>query len=114
MSILDILKRKNNKDIEMRDDDISIRNIKEQNKYIKSPEYKRILKDIEELKERREKRHIREKERMNNYNKNRYKLEREINNLTHIEGNITSNYFPIRVDRIPKITQDGQIINSNK
>ena len=114
MPILDIFKMKNNKDIEMHDDGISIRNIKEQNKYVKSSEYKRILKDLEELKERREKRHIREKERMNNYNKNRYKLERKINNLTHIEGDITSNYFPIRVDRIPKITQDGQIIKSNK
>ena len=111
MPIIDILKRKNNKDIEMHNDGISIRNIKEQNKYVKSPEYKRILKDLEELKERREKRHIREKKRMNNYNKNRYKLERKIYDLTTIE---TTNYFQIKVDRIHKITQDGKIIEFNK
>ena len=112
--MLDIFKREKNEDIEILDDGISIRNIKEQNKYIRSTEYKKILKDLEELKERREKRYIREKERMLNYNKYRYKLESKINDLTHIEGDITSNYFPIRVDRIPKITKDGQIIKYNK
>jgi len=95
-------------------DGISIRTIKEQNKYVKSAEYKKILKDLEELKVCKEKRHIREKVRMLNYNKYRHKLERKINSLTYIEGDITSNYFPIKVDRIPKITKDGQIINSKK
>jgi len=96
------------------EDGIGIRKLKEQNEYVKSPEYQRILKELEELKERKEKRPIREKERMRIYNKNRYKIERKINNLTHIGGDITSNYFPIRLDRIPKLTKDGQIINPKK
>ena len=112
MRVLEFFKNNDNRIFD--EDGIGIRNMKEQNEYVISPEYQRILKELEELKERKEKRPIREKERMRIYNKNRYKIERKINNLTYIEGNITSNYFPIKLDRIPKITQDGKIIKSNK
>ena len=97
------------KNIKSYDDGISIRTLKEQQEYIKSFEYQQILKDLKEL---NEKRNRGRKGYMKIYNARRYKLERKIRDLTFIDGDVSTNFQPIRNDSIPKITltSTGKII----
>lgn len=97
------------KNMKFYDDGISIRTLKEQQEYTKSPKYQKILNDLRELNEKRK--HGR-KEYMKKYNTQRYKLERKIRDLIFINGDISTNFKPIKNDGIPKITltSTGKII----
>jgi len=49
---------------------------------------------------------------MKKYNTRRYKIEQKIRDLTFIDGDVSTNFQPIRNDSIPKIilTSTGKII----
>ena len=97
------------KNIKFYDDGISIRTLKEQQEYIKSPKYQIILNDLKELNEKRKRGR---KEYMKKYNASRYKIEQKIKDLTFIDGDVSTNFQPIRSNSIPKITltSTGKII----
>ena len=80
MSILELLR---NEKLEDREDGVSIRNLKEQNNYLKSTEYQRLLNDLEELKAKRETREQRRKQSVRIYNSRRYKLEKTLYELKY-------------------------------
>ncbi|MFX0136098.1 MAG: hypothetical protein ACFFDN_20830 [Candidatus Hodarchaeota archaeon] len=92
-----------------REDGISIRDLEEQKEYSKSLKYKLIINDLKELNEKRK---CGRKGYMKKYNACRYKLEQKIRGLTFLDGDISSNFQPIRNDCIPKIilTSKGKII----
>ncbi|NVM55368.1 MAG: hypothetical protein HWN66_16800 [Candidatus Helarchaeota archaeon] len=93
------------KNIKFYNDGISIRTLKEHQEYTKSPKYQKILMDLKELSEKR-------KRGRKEYNARRYKLEQNIRDLTFIDGDLSTNFQPIRNDSIPKITltSTGKII----
>ena len=87
---------------------VSIRTLKEQNKYLKSSEYQKVLADLEYLKHRRETKNIRIKEYSRKHNKKRYKLDKEIYKSRCKK--IVEELIFDGIDRIPKITIEGKII----
>jgi len=97
----------------VRADSMSLRTLKEQKEYIKSFEYQEALNYLEnkDVQIKREKR----KEQIKKCNSERYRLEKKIREFTFIEGDISSDFQPIKNDRIPKIilTKLGKIIFKN-
>jgi len=91
-----------------RGDGISIRTFKEQDEYIKSQDYQKVIADLEELKNRRETKRERALKRMKDYNKERYRLEKTIRKNTMYRR---SKYIK---SNIPKITLSGKIIHPEK
>ena len=98
-----------------REDGISVRNLKEQEEYIKSPEYQEILNYLENKDNHTQIKREKKKRYMKKYNYERYRLENKIRELTSIEGDISSGFQPIKNDSIPKIilTKLGKIIFKN-
>ena len=91
-----------------RDDGVSIRTFKEQKEYVKSHGYQQMIADIEYLDDRRKTRRNRKIKYCRIYNRGRYKLEKKLWELRHKK--VGESYFPLKGDRIPKITLDGTII----
>ena len=109
-----LFERKKTQDIEDREDGISIRSLKEQKRHVKSIEYKKLLDDCEHLKVLRSTRKTRKKEYMDAYNKERYLLEMKLNKLQFKKGDITTNFNPVKIDHIPRINLNGEIILPEK
>ena len=96
----------------LREDGISVRNSKEQEEYVNSPEYQEALNYLENKDKNTQIKREKKKRYMKKYNYKRYRLENKIRELTLIDGDVSSNFQPIRNDHIPKIilTKIGNII----